>query len=101
MEADAALRLLYQVNQVRQRHDATPVRWNAQLALAAQGHARDLQSCNRLSHTGCDSSDLRQRLDRAGYSWRMAAENLALCACDAARVVGLWMGSDGHRRTLL
>lgn len=100
MEADAASMLLFQVNQVRQ-HDAPPVTWNAQLAMAAETHLRDLQSCNQLSHTGCNGSDLQQRLDRAGYAWRMAAENLALCTCDAARVVGLWMESDGHRRNLL
>lgn len=93
--------LLFHVNEVRQQNGRPPVRWNAQLAAAAQAHARDLQSCSNLSHTGCDGSELRQRLDRAGYAWRMAAENLALCTCDAAQVVALWMESEGHRRNLL
>ena len=101
MEADWPSMLLFQVNEVRRQHNAPPVTWNAQLADAAEAHARDLQSCNILSHTGCDGSDLRQRLQRAGYGFRIAAENLALCACDAARVVSLWMESDGHRRNLL
>lgn len=101
MEADWPSMLLFQVNERRQQHGLPQVSWNRQLAAAAQAHARDLQACNVLSHTGCNGSDLRQRLDRAGYAWRRAAENLALCACDAARVVSLWMESDGHRRNLL
>lgn len=101
MEADWANMLLFHVNEARQQHGAPPVRWNGQLAAAAGAHARDLLTCNILSHAGCDGSDLRQRLDRAGYAWRMAAENLALCACDAAQVVTLWMESEGHRRNLL
>lgn len=101
MEADWPSMLLFQVNETRQRHGLPAVSWNQQLADAARAHAEDLQSCNMLSHTGCDDSDLRLRLERTGYAWRMAAENLALCACDAARVVGLWMDSDGHRRNLL
>lgn len=101
MEADWPTMLLFQINQVRQQHGVAAVSWNLQLAAAADAHARDLQSCNGLSHTGCNGSELRQRLDRAGYAWRMAAENLSLCECDVAKVVSLWMESEGHRRNLL
>lgn len=101
MEADWPSMLLFHVNEVRRQHGAGAVTWARQLADAAAAHAQDLQGCGSLSHTGCNGSELRQRLERAGYGFRMAAENLALCACDAAEVVRLWMQSEGHRRNLL
>lgn len=101
MEADWPTMLLFHVNEMRQQNGLQPVTWNRQLADAAGAHAEDLQRCNALSHTGCNGSNLRQRLERADYAFRMAAENLALCPCDAARVVRLWMDSDGHRRNML
>lgn len=93
--------LLRGVNTVRAEVRLPPLTWNGRLAEAAARHATDLQSCGRLSHEGCDGSGLPQRLDRAGYRYRAAAENLALCACDADGVVSLWLASDGHRRNLL
>ncbi|WP_300301597.1 CAP domain-containing protein [Ferrovibrio sp.] len=93
--------LLHAVNTARAAHGLAPLAWNGRLARAAAAHAADLQSCGRIAHEGCDGSDLARRLNRIGYGFRMAAENLAVCACDADGVVRLWLGSDGHRRNLL
>lgn len=93
--------ILHHVNVAREGAGLAPLTWNGRLADAATRHAADLQSCGKLSHEGCDGSALPQRLDRAAYRYRAAAENLALCACDAAGVVRLWLDSEGHRRNLL
>lgn len=99
--ADWQSELLHAVNTARATHGLAPLAWSGRLAGAAAAHAADLQSCGRIAHEGCDGSDLARRLNRIGYGFRMAAENLAVCACDADGVVRLWLGSDGHRRNLL
>jgi uncharacterized protein YkwD len=93
--------MLDAVNAVRAANGLPALYWDTRLATAAGRHAADLQGCGRLSHTGCDGSDLAARLRLAGYAYRAGAENLALCACDAAEAVRLLMDSAGHRRNLL
>lgn len=93
--------ILFHVNAARATHGLAPLQWNTRLATAAAAHAADLQTCGTLAHDGCDGSALPQRVTRAGYAFRRISENLALCPCDAASVVQLWMTSDGHRRNLL
>ncbi|MFC3676926.1 CAP domain-containing protein [Ferrovibrio xuzhouensis] len=93
--------ILAAVNTARAAAGLPALYWDMRLATAAARQAADLQTCGQLSHTGCDGSDLARRLRLANYPYRAGAENLALCACDAAAVVGLWMDSAGHRRNLL
>lgn len=93
--------MLAAVNAVRGQAGLPALYWDMRLATAAARQAADLQTCGQLSHTGCDGSDLALRLRLANYPYRFGAENLALCACDAAAVVRLWMDSPGHRRNLL
>lgn len=93
--------ILLAVNAARQQHGLPPLSWDERLAAAAARHGQDLQVCGVLSHTGCDGSDLAARLRAADFPYRSGAENLAVCACDAAEAVRLWMGSSGHRANLL
>ncbi|MEK9970799.1 MAG: CAP domain-containing protein, partial [Ferrovibrio sp.] len=93
--------ILFHVNAARIAQGLAPLQWDARLAAAAAVHGSDLQTCKRLAHDGCGGSTLPQRVTGAGFSLRRASENLALCPCDAATVVRLWLGSEGHRRNLL
>lgn len=93
--------ILFHVNTARATHNLAPLRWNDRLGSAASAHAADLQDCRKLQHQGCDGNTLPQRAGRAGYAFRRLSENLALCPCDAAGVVQLWLLSEGHRRNLL
>lgn len=101
MEAIWQSDILFHVNAARAGQNLAPLQWNARLAAAAAVHAADLQVCRKLAHDGCDGSDLPLRTQRAGYAFRRVSENLALCPCDAADVVQLWLNSEGHRRNLL
>jgi uncharacterized protein YkwD len=101
MEALWQADILVQVNAARATRSLPPLQWNPRLAAAAASHAADLQGCGRLAHEGCTGSTLPQRAEQAGYAYRRVAENLALCACDAAEVVRLWLTSAGHRANLL
>ncbi len=99
--ADEARALLVAVNATRTRTGLDVLRDNPQLRLAAAELAADLPRCGRLSHQGCDGSDLRERLVRAGYPFAFAAENLAHGTPNAAETLAAWLESPGHRENLL
>ncbi len=93
--------LLAAINAERASHGLSGLRADAQLRQAARAHAEDLPRCGQLSHTGCDGSDLRQRLGRSGYPFALAAENIALGQPDGATALREWLASPGHRDNLL
>ena len=92
------------INQVRAQHGLPPLVYNETLAQAAQGQADDCAQRGWCSHTGSDGSDIKTRIQRAGYDPASWAE------CWAQRqtpqgAVDIWMDevppNDPHRRTLL
>ncbi len=99
--ADEARALLVAVNATRAKAGLDTLRENPQLRRAAADLADDLPRCGRFSHQGCDGSDLRERLARAGYPLAFAAENLAHGPASAADTLAAWLESPGHRENLL
>ena len=89
------------VNQVRLSQGLQPLTLDAQLTRAAQAHANDLARQGKLSHFGADHSTPLDRVRRAGYRPRMAAENIAGGQPTIAEAVKSWQESDGHNRNLL
>ncbi len=88
-------------NAQRKAKGLRPVGEDAALAKAAQAHACDNADSGRMSHDGSDGSTLPVRMERAGYDYREAAENVAAGFFDAPSVVSGWMGSKGHRRNIM
>lgn len=93
--------LLAELNRERLRAGLVPLMSNGRLDLAAQAHADDMARNGTLSHTGGDGSQLRDRLTRAGYAFRLAAENVAAGTPNGSATVQLWLMSEGHRRNML
>lgn len=100
-----ARKVLEQVNAARQqprecggeRHAAThPLELDATLSAVARDHARDMAAQDAMRHRGSDGSRPSERLTRAGYAWRAAAENVAAGQRDAETVVAHWLESPGH-----
>lgn len=75
---------------------APPLAWNDALARAAERHTRDMVAGNFFSHTGSDRSELRQRAEAAGYSWRTLAENIAGGRGTVDATIAQWLASPGH-----
>jgi uncharacterized protein YkwD len=69
---------------------------NDQLNSAAQKYATDMATYNYFSHTGRDGSQPWDRMQREGYSWRYAGENIAAGYTTARAVVDGWLRSPGH-----
>lgn len=74
---------------------------DSRLELAAQRHSQDQAAMRRMSHTGSDGSTFVQRIDRVGFPWRSAAENVAYGYATPSSVMAAWMNSPGHRQNIL
>jgi len=101
--ADAVVgrRMVEAVNAFRSDHGLAPVALSETLSAAAQAHADDLAENSLFAHQGSDGGSLADRLARACYPYRSAAENIARGTDTPAGAMVLWIGSEGHRRNLL
>ncbi len=98
---DAVRQLIHHVNKVRLAHGLKPLSPQAQLSAAAQGHSRVMALNDCFAHRCPQDGAMTDRLARAGYRYRVAAENIAAGLADPAAVVEGWMNSPGHRKNIL
>ena len=80
---------------------ARPVRWNEALAEASRLHAEDMARYNYFSHSGRDGSDPAQRVERAGYHYRVTGENIAAGQRRPEDAVAVWVKSPAHCANLM
>ncbi|GAA3853461.1 hypothetical protein GCM10022243_18860 [Saccharothrix violaceirubra] len=74
---------------------------NAQLNASAKAHNDEMAKTGKMTHTGLDGSTPSQRIDNAGYYWKMAGENVAVGQKTPEQVVKDWMKSPAHRANML
>ena len=89
------------INAYRKQKGLKPVTLNAELTTAAKAHARDLAKWDRISHYGSDGSNPWDRVKRAGYNARVAAENVGTGQISIEEVFKGWQESPGHNKNLL
>jgi uncharacterized protein YkwD len=80
---------------------APPLRWQVQLATAAEAHAQDMAAVGEISHTGSDGRTVRERIDAAGYAWSAIGENVAAGEPTVERAIGGWLASPAHCANIL
>lgn len=88
-------------NRYRQQAGLSPLRLNAKLNAAAQTHSVDMALNDFFNHTGSDQSTPFDRITGSGYSYALAAENIAAGYATPQSVVEAWMNSPGHRENIL
>lgn len=93
--------LIHHVNKVRLDHGLKPLAPEARLSAAAQIHSRVMAVHDCFDHRCAEDGAMTDRLARAGYRYRLAAENIAAGMADPAEVVEGWMNSAGHRKNIL
>ena len=71
------------------------------LAEAARIHAEDMADNSFLAHTGSDGSNPGDRVTRAGYDWRVVAENVASGQTSPDEIAATWLESAGHCSNLM
>ncbi len=89
------------VNAYRKEKGLRPLKLQPALTEAARAHSRDLAKWDRISHYGSDGSNPWDRVKRAGYSARLAAENVGTGQVTAEEVINGWKASAGHNKNLL
>lgn len=104
------IRMLAMVNEVRAQGrrcganyfpPAPAVRWNEVLARAARGHSEDMASGNYFSHNSRDGAGPAARVERAGYDYGRAAENIAAGQMTPEAAMTAWVTSPGHCANLM
>lgn len=89
------------INAYRREKGLKPLKLNSELTSAAKEHSRDLAKWDRISHYGSDGSNPWDRVKRAGYKARLAAENVGTGQVTFEEVLKGWKESDGHNKNLL
>jgi uncharacterized protein YkwD len=99
--AAVRVEMLAGVNRLRAEAGVPPLVENPRLDVAAQEHAEDMLARNYYDHKSPEGKQVGDRLNAEGYSWRLAAENLAAGHVTVQSVLDAWMQSSGHRANLL
>ncbi len=89
------------INSYRKQKGLKPLKLNAALTEAAKAHSRDLAKWDRISHYGSDGSNPWDRVKRAGYNAKVAAENVGTGQTSIEEVMKGWQASPGHNKNLL
>lgn len=97
----AAAQVIALVNSERAAAGCGPLKEDAQLRTAAQGHSDDMAKRDFFSHTNPDGADPGKRTAAAGYRWSTYGENIAMGQQTPQQVMDAWMKSQGHRENIL
>jgi uncharacterized protein YkwD len=92
---------LVELNIYRAEYGLQPLRLNEKLNKASELHAKDLAQAGIISHTGTDGSGHGDRVQRQGYYFTIAAENVATGQKSWDDVFQGWKDSPGHNENLL
>jgi uncharacterized protein YkwD len=102
--ADWTYEVVRLINEARAQHSLPPLVTNGTLAQVAQAHADDCLQRGWGSHTGSDGSNVKTRMQRAGYDPVRWSECWAHTQ-SPQDAMGFWMNetppNDPHRRTIL
>ncbi|MEJ2229498.1 MAG: CAP domain-containing protein [Alphaproteobacteria bacterium] len=89
------------INDYRVQKGLKPVKLNAKLTEAAFNHSKDMAKSDHISHFDADGADAWERVQRTGYSARLAAENVATGQRSLDEVFNGWQHSRSHNANLL
>jgi uncharacterized protein YkwD len=89
------------INAYRKEKGLKALKLSAALTEAAKAHSRDLAKWDRISHYGSDGSNPWDRVKRAGYNAKVAAENVGTGQASLEEVIKGWKASPGHNKNLL
>src|SRR5450755_1107539 len=95
-----ARQLMQATNEDRARQGLGPLKWDPDLARAAQRHAQLMVGQGALSHQYAGEAELETRVGKQGAHFRVVAENLAV-APTPATIEDEWMHSPHHRANIL
>ncbi|MDO8463425.1 MAG: CAP domain-containing protein [bacterium] len=93
--------LINHTNAQRVSHGQLALYPDIQLERSAVARAIDLGTSGYFSHVGPNGQEFEDFLQRSGYHYAAAGENLAMGFTDAEAIVEAWMASPSHRANIL
>lgn len=93
--------LIKKINEIRQKQEVGLLKENELLVKAAQLKADDMSAKEYFSHNTLDEQRPWIFLEKVGYEYEFAGENLAVNFLDTDRVYEAWMESPRHRDSIL
>lgn len=94
-------KVLELVNQERAAQGLNPLAWADDLADVARAHSKDMEQRRFFDHMNPSGFSPFDRMENAGITYFMAAENIAAGQGTPAAVMESWMNSPGHRANIL
>lgn len=94
-------RVVQLTNIERQKLGLLPLKFNSQLARAAQEHTNNMAKGDFFSHINPNGSTMGSRISATGYRFTYAAENIYAGGNTPEEAVKGWMNSPGHRKNIL
>ncbi|WP_422931123.1 CAP domain-containing protein [Singulisphaera sp. PoT] len=88
-------------NRERAKDQLPFLKSDPKLESAALVQARDMAEHNKMTHEGSDGSTAAQRIERANFHYRGAAENVAAGQRDVDEVMQAWLDSPPHKKNIL
>lgn len=88
-------------NNERAKQGLVSLTYNQQLSEAASGKAQDMFNEQYWAHTSPSGKEPWDFIKNAGYSYRVAGENLARDFDSTAPMISAWMNSPTHRANIL
>lgn len=88
-------------NQERSQKGLKPLVLNQKLAAAALAKGQDMFTDQYWSHTAPDGTEPWSFIKNAGYTYKVAGENLARDFSNTESMVAAWMASPTHRANIL
>jgi len=88
-------------NEARSRYDQPALQPSSLLMSAAQQKAEDMVAKRYFAHFSPDNKSPWDFFKEAGYTYKVAGENLAITNEDEAAVIAGWLNSPTHKENLL
>ena len=97
----SAQRIIVLTNEVRQQYNLPLVKEDLLLNKAAEEKAQDMFKNKYFSHYSPAGTSPWYWIDKSGYNYYYAGENLAMNFLDTEEVIKGWLNSPSHRENLL
>jgi uncharacterized protein YkwD len=102
---DMAARVIARTNSYRVANGCPALTMSAILMGTAQGHSQEMALRDYVGHNSADGTSPWDRIEAAGYNYRLVAENIAWGATSPEQVVDAWFFESppnvAHRKNIL
>jgi uncharacterized protein YkwD len=100
-QPEAEAEMFADLNAERARHGVPALVLDRELTSVARAYAREMLRERFIGHVSPHGSTIGERLHRAGYYYRNAAENLAYSSGDENEAFAHLVASPGHHANML